>query len=194
MYLQDWRSNAYLENLTSARITLKSMLFSSHNIKIRCFIMNIQVEGDHKAASEVLKQIQDWDAAVVALNIDDVVEQCTDQVSLFDVGSQLTGTSIYRKAWEQFSPYFSPSMKITRRHVTLYCSKDLAFMHCYSKVEDTDETFAQAKNMPWCRTTLCLQKKNDVWLVVHQHISMPVNMSSGSAIVIQELPTLSLVI
>lgn len=155
--------------------------------------MNIQIEGDQSIAKEVLQQIKDWDAAVIALNIDGMVEQCTDRVSLFDVGSQLTGVRVYRRAWEQFRSYFSPNIRIIRRHVTLYCSNDLAVMHCYSKVEDADERVAKEKNMPWCRTTLCLQKQNEVWLVVHQHISMPVNMSNGNAIVIQDVPKLSLV-
>lgn len=156
--------------------------------------MDIRIEGDQSIAEEVLQQIQEWDAAVIALNIDGVVEQCTDRISLFDVGSQLTGIHVYRRAWEQFSSYFSPHIKITRRHVTLYCSNDLAVMHCYSKVEDAGESRAQHSHMPWCRTTLCLQKQNDLWLVAHQHISMPVNMSNGSAIVIQDVPKLSLVL
>lgn len=168
--------------------------------------MYIQVEGDHDVAEEVLNEIYGWDAAVSALNIDGVVQHCTDRVSLFDVSSQLTGVALYRKAWEQFSPYFCQNMRITRRNVTLYCSHDLAVMHCYSKVEDASATPEQNDNqqqnpsnphnqsMPWCRTTLCLQKQNGIWLVVHQHISMPVNMSNGNAIVIKDVPKLRLVI
>ena len=49
-------------------------------------------------------------------------------------------------------------------------------------------------DMPWCRTTLCLQKKDDAWLVVHQHISMPVDLLTGQAIVLKNKPKLRLVV
>ncbi|TCM68064.1 ketosteroid isomerase-like protein [Acinetobacter calcoaceticus] len=153
--------------------------------------MPVFIEGDRDAAQDVLHQIELWDKAVVGKCIDDLMQKCTRGVSMFDVSSQLTGAHVYREQWEKFSPYFNENMQITRRDVKLYTSKDLAVLHCYSKVENTALTH---QAMPWCRTTLCLQKRDGVWLVVHQHISMPVNIKSGNAIFIEDVPKLRLVI
>ena len=74
----------------------------------------------------------------------------------------------------------------------VYTSDDLAVIHCHSKVENS---LLQGKlQMPWCRTTLCMQKKKGHWLVVHQHISMPIDMVTGKAIVLKDRPKLRLVV
>lgn len=153
--------------------------------------MPICVEGDNVRAQEVIQQVKLWDQAIIENSIDDVIHKCADRISLFDVSSQLTGIGVYRKEWEKFSPYFHENMKITRRDMTVYISEDLAVLHCYSKVDHAEATTNQ---MPWCRTTMCLQKQAGDWLLVHQHISMPVNVNSGQAILIKDVPKLKLVI
>ena len=61
----------------------------------------------------------------------------------------------------------------------LQAGQDLAFVSCYSKVDV--ERYAPAPDIPWCRTTLCFRKKRHQWEIVHQHISMPVEMQPGQA-------------
>lgn len=153
--------------------------------------MPIYVEGDLDRAEEVIQQIKLWDQAVIDQSVDEIISKCADRVSLFDISSQLTGIVGYRKAWDKFSPYFHEEMQIIRRDMTLYISENLAVLHCYSKVDAAD---AKNSRMPWCRTTMCLQKKEEHWLLVHQHISMPVNVNNGQAILIEDVPKLRLVI
>jgi ketosteroid isomerase-like protein len=161
-------------------------------IKLECLIMKIQIDGDQTLALEVLAQIQRWDNAVVGVEIDDLVDQCAKDISMFDVSSQLNGVDEYRTEWEKFSPFFAKGMKISRRNAKLYASEQLAVLHCHSKVEST--ALKDKIKMPWCRTTLCLQKTNDQWRVVHQHISMPIDMETGQAVFLKDEPKLRLVI
>jgi len=122
--------------------------------------MPICIEGDVASAQEVIQQIKLWDQAIIGHSIDDVIQKCADRISLFDVSSQLTGVAGYRKEWEKFSPYFQDNMQITRRDMKLYISQDLAVLHCYSKVDVAD---SKSNMMPWCRTTMCLQKQQGAW-------------------------------
>ena len=154
--------------------------------------MRIEIEGNRTVADEVLLIIQSWDQALLGKQVDHLVQQCADDVSMFDVSSQLDGVAQYKSEWEKFSPYFNDQMKISRRDVRLYAADDLAVMHCHSKVENP--ILKGKLEMPWCRTTLCLQKKAGAWLVVHQHISMPVDMMTGQAIVLKDKPKLRLVV
>lgn len=152
---------------------------------------NICIEGNREVAAEVIDQIALWDKAITRQQIDTVVQCCSDRVSLFDVSSQITGVKEYRKEWEKFRPYFSASIDIVRSNITLHASTDLAVMHCFTQVVDV---LTNTTLVPWCRTTLCMQKQNQRWLVVHQHISIPVDMQTGNIILIKNTPKLRLVV
>ena len=155
-------------------------------------MMKIAIDGNVKIADEIISQIELWDAAVLGNKIDQLLDQCADDVSMFDVSIQLDGIDAYKKEWEKFSPYFSENVQIVRRNMKIYASNDLAVLHCHSKVENS--VLKEKLQMPWCRTTLCLKKKGGQWLVVHQHISMPIDMSTGKAIVIKDIAKLKLVV
>ncbi len=154
--------------------------------------MKIEIAGNSQIAAEVISQIQIWDAAVVGNSLEHLLDQCAQDVSLFDVSTQKDGIHAYKQEWEKFSPYFSENIKIVRRNMKIYASNDLAILHCHSKVENT--ALKDKLQMPWCRTTLCLQKKEGQWLVVHQHISMPIDMMTGKAIMLKDKAKLRLVV
>ena len=74
--------------------------------------MKIAIDGNVKVADEIISQIELWDAAVLGNKIDHLLDQCADDVSMFDVSIQLDGIDAYKKEWEKFSPYFSENVQI----------------------------------------------------------------------------------
>lgn len=154
--------------------------------------MLVDIEGDATIAHEVLEQIKKWDKALMNQSIDEMTQHYAENISLFDVSSQLSGLEQYKREWEKVSPYFTANMKITRRDIKIHVLADSAFLYCYSKLENTQ--LKEIFKMPWCRTTLCLQKKNDTWVLLHQHISVPVNMLTGKAIDLEIKSKLKLVV
>lgn len=153
--------------------------------------MSIQIDGDVVAAQEVLAQVKIWDQVIIGHEVSDLVQQCASDLSVFDVSTQQNGVEEYKSAWEKFSPYFIKGTQIKRRDVKIYASEALAVLHCHSKVEH--EVFKGKLQMPWCRTTLCMQKHGEQWRVVHQHISMPVDLTTGKVILLKDKPKLRLV-
>ena len=154
--------------------------------------MRIEVEGNQQIAQDALEQILCWDQAVVGKKIDELMQYCADDVSMFDVSTQLECAKEYQAEWEKFSPYFCDEMKIVRRDVKIYASDELVVMHCHSRIENP--ILKGKLEMPWSRNTLCLQKRGDQWLVVHQHISMPVDLVTGQMLVLKDKPKLRLVV
>ena len=91
----------------------------------------------------------------------------------------MSGIAAYQQLWERGLAYLRAGLRVFRDHLNVHAAPDLAFVSCYSKVDA--ENGAPAPDIPWCRTTLCFRKKRHQWKIVHQHISMPVDLQSGQA-------------
>lgn len=154
--------------------------------------MTVIIEGDQKIANEVLAQIEIWDQIVLGQKKVDLNQYCASDVILFDVSTQHNSVKEYKAAWDQFKPFMMEGMQISRRDITICASDGLAVIHCHSKVENP--ALEEQLQIPWCRTTLCMQKRNGQWYVVHQHISMPVDLTTGKAIVLKDHPKLQFVV
>lgn len=153
--------------------------------------MIAKVDGDQASTNEILKQIKKWDNALKNNDIDQVIQSYADDFSLFDVSSQLSGLVQYKAELEKLSPYLTMNSDIRRRNIKVHVSGDLAFLYFYIKIEN--KQINPLLKMPWCRTTLCLQKKNQRWIILHQHISIPVNIVTKKAVDLQVKAKLKLV-
>ena len=91
----------------------------------------------------------------------------------------MSGIAAYQQLWERDLAYLRTGLRVFRDHLNVHAAPDLAFVSCYSKVDV--ESGAPTPDIPWCRTTLCFRKKRHQWKIVHQHISMPVDLQSGQA-------------
>ena len=83
--------------------------------------MPVEIIGDSSLGREILEQIQHWDQAVINKDIDQIADQCADDVSMFDVSSQMNGIEEYKTEWYKFSPYFNENMKISRKEIKVSC-------------------------------------------------------------------------
>ncbi|WP_081408608.1 YybH family protein [Acinetobacter larvae] len=137
----------------------------------------IDIKGNQHIAADVIRQIEYLDHAVVNKQVDSLMQQYDEQVCLFDLASHIDGVEDYREEWEKFCFCFRDKVRIVRRDMKLYVSDDIAVLHCYSKIENIDDHSAM---MPWCRTTMCLQLQKAHWRVIHQHISLPMQLNSSS--------------
>lgn len=154
--------------------------------------MSVKVEGNQIVAEEVLAQIEIWDQIVLGQNNADIAQLCVSDVMMFDISTQQNGVNEYKTAWEQFKPFLIDGMHISRRDIKIFATDELVVLHCHTKVEHS--ALKEEIQMPWCRTTLCMQKRNDQWIVVHQHISMPVDLMTGKVIVLEDHAKLRLVV
>lgn len=139
--------------------------------------MDIEIIGNKESAEEIIYLISQWDESVANCELNSLVKDYAENVTIFDIGTQLVGSDKYKDLWKSCFSYFGESPKVSRRKVKLYADSHLAFMHFYSKVSGSDIT--NPDKQPWCRTTVCFQKLSGGWSVVHEHISMPIDFEKG---------------
>ena len=131
---------------------------------------------------QIIDLTSQWDKAVSKCDSSSLAKDYIENVEIFDIGAQVVGIEKYKDLWNSCFPYFGESPKVSRRKVKLYAGNDLAFMHFYSKVSGSN--IANPDKQPWCRTTVCFQKLDGGWCVVHEHTSMPIDFEKGAPVLI----------
>lgn len=132
--------------------------------------------GDEAAIKEVIAQLAHWDNAICKLDIHGIIQLCAADVSLFDMSAQSQGVVAYQHLWQRYQSSFSSDLKVFRKHVSICAESHIAFVYGYSKIDHAYS--ADNPNTPWCRSTLCLRKQRGQWQIIHQHISLPVDMDT----------------
>ena len=140
--------------------------------------MEIEIVGNREAAEEIIALTKLWDKTLEKCNANELLQGYAEDVEVFDIGSQLTGRNNFKELWESCFPYFGSVPQAIRRKFKLYASSELAFLHCYSKICGSNQP--NPEESPWCRTTVCFHKAGSEWVVVHEHISMPIDFEKQS--------------
>jgi uncharacterized protein (TIGR02246 family) len=136
---------------------------------------------------QIRQLIEDWREALRARDLDRLTKHYAPDVLFFDAVPpyQHRGAAAYRRTWEQMFPYLPPRTNSEMRDVHISVSGDLAVMHCLNRLinEDTKESAAAG----WVRATVCYQKQQGAWRVIHEHVSVPFDPMTSQAAFIREL-------
>ena len=148
--------------------------------------MDMQLAGNTAAAEEIRAILESITAALKVKDIDALMEHYGSETQIFDLDQQVEGKAKYHTIWAACLPYFGDEILLERGRVTIQASPDLAFVHGYSLYHGskTDDPAAHS----WCRITMCFQKQNGRWQIMHEHFSMPIDFEAGAPALIQELP------
>jgi ketosteroid isomerase-like protein len=141
--------------------------------------------GDkEEAVAEALirQRVEDYANAISAKNIDGAMSFFAPNLVSFDIAIKTlryVGADNKRRAWETvFATYRSISYEIRDLNVTTH--GDLAFVHAVNHVNGTLAN-GHSTDM-WVRWTACLRQIDGVWLVVHDHVSVPADLEHGQAV------------
>lgn len=101
---------------------------------------------------------------------------------LFDIvpRKEYQGANAYRKAWTEMFTHFKsqPTIEVTELHITV--DGNVAFGHSFQHLRGTD-THGRPVDR-WVRVTDGYRKINGTWLIAHEHISTPVDFSTGKLV------------
>ena len=86
------------------------------------------------------------------------------------------GWEAYKDEWVRFLKLFDKAPKVQVQDIKIACSDDVAFIH--GLVGLTGSLQGRPLSL-WMRATNGLRKIGGVWLVVHDHISVPVDITTG---------------
>lgn len=131
---------------------------------------------------QIRELMTEWSRALCAKDLDRLTAHYAPDVVFFDVvpPEARRGVAAYREAWEQCFPYLPPAIGSEVRDLHVTVSGDLAFAHAHHRI--TDAATHAAATCGWVRVTICFQKLEGGWKVVHEHVSVPFDPQSGQAV------------
>lgn len=130
-----------------------------------------------------IRALQDrFAAAVNARDVDGIMKNYLPDKSLvvFDVvPREHLGADAYRKGWENFFARFK-TVKLTILDLGITVDGNVGFGHSFMNTKGTDmQGNPVDRNV---RVTAGYRKIEGNWLIVHEHISVPVDFATGKLV------------
>ena len=144
------------------------------------------VKSKEEALAEALirQRIEDCAKALNAKDIDGVMSLFAPNLVSFDIAPHFgalryVGADNKRRAWQEaFAIYVRFAYEVHDLNVTTH--GELAFVHSLNHLNATLAS-GHITDM-WLRWTACLRRIDGVWLVVHDHVSVPADLEHGHAV------------
>ncbi|MHC9292117.1 YybH family protein [Mycobacterium sp. LTG2003] len=135
------------------------------------------------AEAAIRQCIADAVSAIRTRDIDGLVSLYAPDVVSFDLGAPLryAGRDNKRRAWEEFFAAYTGPIAYDIHELYVTAQEDLAFVHSLNHVSGTLAN-GRITDM-WVRWTACFRRVDGVWLVAHDHVSVPADLEFGKAVV-----------
>ncbi|MGZ3791525.1 MAG: YybH family protein [Bdellovibrio sp.] len=129
------------------------------------------------AVEELTEFMKKFTQAFSSRNVDQILSFYSPDVVAFDITPplQYKGINEYRKSWQQFTD-MTASAKLEVEDLHIKANGDLGFSHCLSHM--TGETKKGEHLDMWMRHTGVYQKINGQWKIIHEQLSVPIEMQT----------------
>ena len=128
-----------------------------------------------------IRELIDGLKAIRAKDINGVMSVFSPEVVSFDVGPPLQhgGGEAFIKRWQDLFASYQNLIDYEIRDLTITAGDDLAFSHSLNRISGTLKN--GRKTDRWLRWTACYRKTDGKWQIVHEQVSVPVDMATGQA-------------
>jgi ketosteroid isomerase-like protein len=131
--------------------------------------------------TEVEQQVESWKQAVISQNLEQIMAFYAEDVRAFDAIAELqfTNRSKYKAHWQRCLGM----CKMTQfeiGQIDIKVDGDLAVCFFLNQCGGIDEKTGE-EQVGWVRGTQVYQKNAGQWLIVHEHFSLPFDMTTGTA-------------
>lgn len=138
---------------------------------------------DQSGEEAGIRQLIDgFQQAIRAKDLGGVLAVYAPDIVSFDLvpPMQHVGIAAYRRPWEEtFASFEGPiGYQVSDLHVT--ATDEVAFSHSLNQMSGTMKG-GQTVSL-WVRWTACFRKLDGRWLIIHEQVSVPVDMESGRAL------------
>jgi ketosteroid isomerase-like protein len=134
-------------------------------------------------ADAVIRQrVEEWAKAVRAKDVGEVMSFYAANIVSFDLDPPLryAGTENKRRAWQNFFAVHAGPVGYQVHDLNVTLQGELAFVCGLNHVTGT--LARGGANDFWVRWTACLRRSHGVWLIVHDHVSVPADLALGRAV------------
>ena len=134
------------------------------------------------AETQVRQRVEEYAKAIGARDLERVMSLYAPGIVSFDLNPPLryAGTDKKRHAWQEFFATYTGSVTYEIHDLDVTASGDLAFVHSLNHVHGTLAN-GHVTDL-WVRWTACFRRIDGVWLVVHDHVSVPADLAHGKAL------------
>ncbi len=144
----------------------------------------ISSEKEDAVTEALIRQrVEDLAKAVSAKDVDGVTSFYAANIVSFDLNPPLgyAGADAKRRAWREAFAAQSGPITYEVRDLNVTAQGDLAFVHSFNHVSGALAS-GHVSGM-WVRWTACFRRIDGVWLIVHDHVSVPADLEHGQALV-----------
>ncbi len=133
------------------------------------------------AQSDVKALLDNWVEAIRAKDIDRLMPIYSPDAVYFDVVPplQIKGSDGIRRNFLRWFDGWSSAIGQEIRDLKISLSGDAAFAYMLIRASGTLKNGREVGY--WVRATVGCERSNDRWLIAHEHVSLPVELPSGSA-------------
>ena len=131
----------------------------------------VESNGSERDEARIREIIEEWRQAVVAKDVNALIRHYASDVVVFDIvpPASFTGTERYREHWQGWFDSMKGPFSFEMPDVKVAASGDVAFAHSVNRV-----VVGEQDNLT--RGTAYFRRIDGEWRVVHEHVSMPLNM------------------
>jgi uncharacterized protein (TIGR02246 family) len=132
--------------------------------------------------TQIRRRIDDWANAFRSKDINAVMSALAPPIVSFDVVAPLAyiGREAYRKQWERLFASYQGPIEYEIRDLSITAEHDVAFSHSINRIRGTLKN--GQKTDFWLRMTACWRRIDGQWLIEHEHVSVPVDLEGGKAL------------
>jgi uncharacterized protein (TIGR02246 family) len=134
------------------------------------------------AEALIRQRIEEVVKALRAKDLDRVMSFYAPDIVSFDLTPPLryAGAEKKRRAWQEVFAAYPGAFSYEVSDLNVTTQGDLAFVHSVNHVSGTLAN-GQVTDL-WVRWTACLRRIDDVWVVAHDHVSVPADLAHGRAV------------
>ena len=157
-----------------------------------CLLASVQTPGSDTTPrasaaanneAEIRQLLDRWAKAFRARDVTGIMSVYApgNSVVAYDIVPplQYVGYDAYRKDYEEFLAQYDGPIDLEFRELRVVAGDDVAFIHSLERISGTLKN--GQKSEMWIRATSGLRKISGRWLIVHDHISAPVDFETGKA-------------
>ena len=131
--------------------------------------------------TEIRTLILNFVAAFRERDINKLLSFYAPEVVAFDIEPplQYLNKNDFKKSWDILSE-FQDGATLEPKDLSIRVNENLGFSRCLYHFSGTTKQDGKSVDF-WMRNTACFEKINGQWLIVHEHLSVPVNVMDGKA-------------
>ena len=135
-----------------------------------------------KNEAAIRELIDGFVKAIRAKDIDGVMSVFAPDVVSFDLSPPLQhgGGDTFTKRWQELFESYQDPISYEVRDLSISAGDDVAFSHSLNRISGTTKNGQLTDR--WLRWTACYRKTNGKWLIIHEHVSVPIDLGNGKAL------------